>query len=187
MSQVRRLNDIALERWKNGGGVTRTLARQGDDWRVSIANIERDGAYSSFPGMLRLSRLLRGAGVRLHHGDTCVMLEPGMTTSYDGAPAWQAYLKNGPCESLNVMARADSYQLSLESITHEAVIPSLASALILINDARLRITDTQPLTPGDYIVLPASGIKRHVQVESYAQRPPLLILIEPRADHQDSV
>lgn len=50
------------EPWKNGGGVTRTLAVDGQAavprWRVSIADIEQDGPYSRFPGYDRVSVVL---------------------------------------------------------------------------------------------------------------------------------
>lgn len=60
------------EPWKNGGGVTRTLAADKDAaesaaarWRVSIADITRDGPYSRFAGDDRVSVVLSGAGVVL--------------------------------------------------------------------------------------------------------------------------
>ena len=60
------------EPWKNGGGVTRTLAADKDAaesaaarWRVSIADITRDGLYSRFAGDDRVSVVLSGAGVVL--------------------------------------------------------------------------------------------------------------------------
>lgn len=56
---------IAPERWRNGGGLTRTVASQGGDWRVSIAEVARDGPYSRFEGIARISVVLRGHGVVL--------------------------------------------------------------------------------------------------------------------------
>ena len=60
------------EPWKNGGGVTRTLAADKDAaesaaarWRVSVADITRDGLYSRFAGDDRVSVVLSGTGVVL--------------------------------------------------------------------------------------------------------------------------
>ena len=51
------LSDVKASPWKNGGGVTREIAKGAaagpdDDWgwRISIAEVERDGPFSTFPG-----------------------------------------------------------------------------------------------------------------------------------------
>jgi hypothetical protein len=55
--------------WKNGGGVTRELlaGRLRRRWtvRVSVAEIEADGPFSSFPGVERWFAVLEGGGVAL--------------------------------------------------------------------------------------------------------------------------
>ncbi len=57
-------------RWKNDGGWTTEIARDplaGDAfrWRISIADIERDGPFSPFPGIDRHLLLLSGNGIEL--------------------------------------------------------------------------------------------------------------------------
>ena len=57
-------------RWKNDGGWTTEIARDpaaGEHfrWRVSVAEIERDGPFSSFPGVDRELLLLDGSGIEL--------------------------------------------------------------------------------------------------------------------------
>ncbi|MEO8526020.1 MAG: HutD family protein [Caldimonas sp.] len=56
---VARFADTAAQPWRNGGGVTRELlAWPGvGDWcvRVSIADIEADGPFSTFSGVQRES------------------------------------------------------------------------------------------------------------------------------------
>src|SRR6185369_11614525 len=58
--------------WKNGGGRTIEIAvhpvgatLDAFQWRVSIADIERDGPFSRFPGIDRTIVLLEGAGMHL--------------------------------------------------------------------------------------------------------------------------
>jgi environmental stress-induced protein Ves len=53
--------------WLNGGGLTRELARgpvssaQAEfGWRLSLADIERDGPFSSMPGCDRSFALVEG-------------------------------------------------------------------------------------------------------------------------------
>ena len=66
---VVRIADTAAQLWRNGGGVTRELlAWPGkDDWRVriSVADIEADGPFSTFPGVQRWFTVLLGGGVAL--------------------------------------------------------------------------------------------------------------------------
>jgi environmental stress-induced protein Ves len=47
-------NEYRRERWKNGLGWTREIAREPADgdawtWRLSIAEVEKDGPFSAFP------------------------------------------------------------------------------------------------------------------------------------------
>ena len=71
MSEARVIpaNEYRRTRWKNGQGWTREILRMPDSddwtWRLSIAEIEQDAAFSSFPGIDRELILLQGNGLRL--------------------------------------------------------------------------------------------------------------------------
>lgn len=102
-------------RWKNDGGWTTELARRDDDaggflWRVSIAEIERDGPFSAFPGVERDLLLLEGNGIELDIGD-----DPARRLSrrferahFDGEADVYCRLLAGPTRDFNVMARRDA-------------------------------------------------------------------------------
>ena len=91
------------EPWKNGGGVTRTLAADpAGRWRVSIADIARDGPYSAFPGYDRVSVVLAGEGVALHGAGAAIALRPGACARFAGDAALQARLLGGPVRVLNL-------------------------------------------------------------------------------------
>jgi environmental stress-induced protein Ves len=58
--------------WKNGGGETTEIAVFPEnaglsdfDWRVSMARVDGDGPFSSFPGIDRTLAILEGAGIIL--------------------------------------------------------------------------------------------------------------------------
>ena len=96
--------------WHNGGGHTREiLARPaGVDWtlRVSLADIEADGPFSSFPGVERWFAVVQGAGVilRFSSGERRVRRgDPPLC--FDGAPAPGCSLIDGPTQDLNLMVR----------------------------------------------------------------------------------
>ena len=91
------------EPWKNGGGVTRTLAADpAGRWRVSIADIERDGPYSRFPGFDRVSVVLAGEGVMLQGEGVAVALRPCEPAAFGGDALLQSTLVGGAVRVLNL-------------------------------------------------------------------------------------
>ncbi|SDV50679.1 HutD/Ves family protein [Chitinasiproducens palmae] len=132
---VAALADIPAEPWRNGGGITRTLA-VGDGWRASLAEIGRDGPYSRFAGTLRLSLIVAGAGVRLRataaEHATAHELLPGQAVQYDGDAAWQASLIDGPALALNLIARAGAYRLHAQTLDAERGVPIGAHAGLVV-------------------------------------------------------
>lgn len=79
------------------------------DWRISIADIECDGPFSSFPGIERECLLLRGEGLRLliEPGGAPVLLPPFGRWRFDGEATASASLIDGRVEVLNLMWRRD--------------------------------------------------------------------------------
>jgi environmental stress-induced protein Ves len=99
--------------WKNGLGETLEVARfpEGEsldafDWRVSVAPVIADGAFSVFPGIERTIAVIEGAGMELTlAGGRPYALLPGMPYTYDGGLAIDGRLIDGPVRDFNVMAR----------------------------------------------------------------------------------
>ncbi len=100
--------------WKNGGGSTRTVAvsPEGagfDDfvWRVSIAEVEQSGAFSSFPGIDRTILLLDGAGMVLDGSDGVAhaLTTPFEPYAFRGEDVLEARLVDGISRDFNVMVR----------------------------------------------------------------------------------
>jgi environmental stress-induced protein Ves len=108
--RVIRADDVAAAPWKNGGGVTRELIASpaGSDWRVrlSVAEIERDGPFSAYPGVQRWFVVLKGAGVELDvAGVTHHITRDSHPLCFDGAAAPACRLIDGPTRDLNLMLR----------------------------------------------------------------------------------
>jgi environmental stress-induced protein Ves len=106
------LSNATPEPWRNGGGVTRELLAwppgSGADWlvRVSVADIDRDGPFSPFPGIQRCFAVLEGTGVVLDFsGIGQPMTSASAALSFDGAAAPDCRLINGPTRDLNLMGR----------------------------------------------------------------------------------
>jgi environmental stress-induced protein Ves len=111
---VLRSGDYARTRWKNDGGWTTQIARSddppGDDfhWRVSIAEIETDGPFSSFPGVARDLLLLEGNGIELDIDDHAPLRLSRRfeRAHFKGESRVQCRLLAGATRDFNVMARS---------------------------------------------------------------------------------
>lgn len=114
---------LTATRWKNGGGLTREIAAYPVGasldtfvWRVSVAEVDRSGPFSKFPGVERTLVLLAGAGMHLSQarGATFALTEPLALARFDGAVAVDAQLVDGATRDFNLMVRRDCAHASLE-------------------------------------------------------------------------
>ena len=104
------LQDIAPTPWRNGGGTTRELVvfpvREHWHWRMSVADIEQDGPFSSFEGVRRWFAVLSGAGVRLSiDGADHALTTASEPLAFDGGAPTHCRLAAGPTRDFNVMVR----------------------------------------------------------------------------------
>ena len=114
--------------WKNGAGRTTELAVHpagaGLDafaWRVSIANVERDGPFSAFPGIDRTIMLLEGAGMRLHGaGHEVELITPFVAYEFRGDQSVECTLVAGPCRDFNAMFRRGRVRGSVAVVRRSA-------------------------------------------------------------------
>jgi environmental stress-induced protein Ves len=108
-------------RWKNDGGWTTEIARDPADdaagfrWRISIAEIERDGPFSPFPGVERKLMLLSGDGIELDidGAPTLRLVERLRHVQFAGEARVDCRLVAGPTRDFNVMGRRDAVRSEL--------------------------------------------------------------------------
>lgn len=110
-------HDYRRERWRNGLGWTREILRwpcavhpeaaDDWDWRMSIAEIERDGPFSTFDGIDRELVLLQGNGVRLcfDDGEVREVEPPHGRVRFAGERAVSGELIDGTTHDFNLMWR----------------------------------------------------------------------------------
>lgn len=99
--------------WKNGGGRTTEIATHPPAaaldafvWRVSVADVGRDGPFSPFPGVDRTIVLLEGAGMRLTgDGRDVELRRPFEPYVFTGDEAIECTLLAGPVRDFNAMFR----------------------------------------------------------------------------------
>ncbi|RDZ29356.1 HutD/Ves family protein [Lysobacter silvisoli] len=167
-------NEYRRERWRNQLGWTREILRldaqaqpvDGDswDWRLSIAEIERDAAFSAFPGIDRELVLLSGNGLRLRFDDGKVheLHPPHDKLRFAGERGVLGELIDGTTHDFNLMWRRERVQAQLwhRPLVGPMVIfaePGQTWAVHLIA-GQARFADTSalpPLAAGDTAVLAA--------------------------------
>jgi environmental stress-induced protein Ves len=99
--------------WKNGGGSTTEVvvhppgASLSDfAWRLSLAEVDRDGPFSPFPGVDRILMLTEGSGMRLDIGSQAIELrELFSVCTFRGDDAPDATLVDGAVRDCNLMVR----------------------------------------------------------------------------------
>lgn len=114
--------------WKNGQGVTSELAISERDsladfsWRISIAKVDNDGAFSDFSGLRRILVLLEGQGIELCHDDTTRdrLVRPLDFAEFDGGSRTVGTLISGPITDFNVMSRVGRVRAAVDVHTHNA-------------------------------------------------------------------
>lgn len=112
-------NEYRRERWRNGAGWTREIIRfpdRGDwHWRLSIAEIEQDSAFSSFPGVERELVLISGNGLRLRFddGESIVLEPPHGRARFAGERGADGELVDGRTLDFNLMWRREAIDAQL--------------------------------------------------------------------------
>ena len=142
------VESLPAQRWKNGGGLTREIARgpegvgPGDfGWRLSVAEVEQPGPFSLFPGVDRCIVVLSGAGMMLHDdaGALAQTLAPLQPWAFTGERALHARLPAGPCQDFNVMTQRGRWRARLDVVRSETRVARADVTLLLAVQGRWRI------------------------------------------------
>lgn len=176
--KIRRYNSYRVMPWRNGRGSTLEIAREpvtGGDfaWRLSLADIDRDGEFSPYPGYRRAIALVAGNNLRLtfkQHGNSA--LDPmRRATRFEGEWETRCAIPEGRCTDLSLIVRRGTHKrptsvmraprtLHLKSTARVAISKDLHGALFVIEGsvavaesirARsriLRVHDTLLISPG---------------------------------------
>ena len=104
VSRVVRSDEVTPQAWANGGGTTRELAVADDGaWRISLADVDRDGPFSTFPGRQRLLTLVEGPVLDLEVDGDAHVVEPQRPFAFSGDATAVASVPEGPVRVLNVV------------------------------------------------------------------------------------
>lgn len=188
---IARLTPDAYRRmpWKNGDGMTTEIARAetGDGnflWRLSIADVVRDGPFSRFPDHERLIAVVEGAGMALSVGGgpavSLGLLDGALR--FDGAAETQCRLLDGPIRDLNLMVDRRHGSGGLHILRDGARWPAEGTTVLVhvlsgtaavttgAETARLAAAETAVLTEAPAVVVQA-GPQAAVAVAEVRRRP----------------
>lgn len=161
-----RAADYVRTPWKNGGGSTREICRDqgegldGFGWRLSIADIEQGGPFSTFAGYNRIITVLEGEGMRLQvDGVDSGALRAFEPFAFSGDSAVSCELINGPIQDFNLIYSPVRFTARLQWLN---------------GDAPLQLNE-----PGTALIVFAAGPHAQVEVQgntAVLQRHDTLIL-----------
>ncbi len=165
--------NVAPEPWKNGAGITRTLASGRDAggnlaWRVSVAEIEHSGPFSVFPDIERIAVVLENGPLRLsdsavqgHVATPRVLARQYVPTTYPGELELFVDVACAPIRCLNVLTRRGSASADVRVLDADGQLaPSPATVLFATRGGTWGLTvsgvaSTLHLAPYESMVLPA--------------------------------
>ncbi len=171
--QILRNDSYRLVPWRNGKGETAEILAfpPGADafaWRISMAPVVADGAFSLFPDIDRVLTVIDGRGMTLAiDGAAPVMLDED-PFAFPGDVACEAKLTSGPITDLNVMTRRGIWRAEVTQAEAPAPVPGAAHHLIFaahgplagrVGNAAFALgpRDTLHLTPDESAALSLSG------------------------------
>ncbi|MEW9903831.1 HutD/Ves family protein [Pseudomonas putida] len=136
--QLLRAKDYPRMPWKNGGGFTEEITRDagegldGFGWRLSIADIEESGGFSTFAGYQRIITVLQGDGMRLLvDGQASRPLLPFDAFAFNGESQVSCKLLGGAIRDFNLIYAPQRYRARLQWFDGTSRIFSSASTVLL--------------------------------------------------------
>lgn len=125
--------------WVNGGGITREIAADSDAagvlWRLSLADVDREGPFSEFPAMSRILTVVAGDGMALEAPEETLQAKPLAPVAFSGTLPIMGRLPNGPVRNFNLIyrERAVDARVALQRGALEHTYPARAGIQRMIH------------------------------------------------------
>ena len=110
--------------WKNGGGVTREVAKshsRAPFWRLSIANVDQEGLFSSFKGLDRILTVIEGKGMVLARKNGDLIADLHNPVHFSGSDKIDGLLPNGPIKDFKLIFDGSNFEADV-SVTNTITI-----------------------------------------------------------------
>jgi uncharacterized protein len=174
------LKNITPVPWKNGGGTTREIVcspRNADmmdfDWRVSVAHVRSDGAFSNFEKIDRTIALLEGNGMLLANAQLTVhhaLTRRYAPFSFRGEEPIVATLLDGPTLDFNVMTRRGVFDASVFVANRDTIIPESENGIVFAAQGTWWLERSSPEAAGSPLTHYAGVIWRDAPLRNATLR-----------------
>jgi environmental stress-induced protein Ves len=149
-----RIADLPAEPWRNGGGVTRELARSDDAgglvWRLSVADVESDGPFSHFAGLFRVLTVIEGAGLALNYPGGLIAAGKGTPVHFRGDIPIDCRLVDGPVRDFNLIF--DPRKIELDVIRLGPGAHRIAGVGILPLEGETSVNGFGAVSPASFLL-----------------------------------
>ncbi len=146
---------LVAEPWQNGGGLTRVIATgsdaQGLRWRLSLAEISRDGPFCVLVGLERVLTVVAGRGVTLRLPDGPHEVAPLAPFAFAGEVPVMATLAHGPVTAFNLMWRRGTPAPAVTVLRDRADTPGDGQGAVFLVEGGAGWQGS-PLNPGDTLI-----------------------------------
>tara|TARA_R110002124_G_scaffold177332_2_gene345304 strand:- start:4754 stop:5332 length:579 start_codon:yes stop_codon:yes gene_type:complete len=162
--------------WKNGQGETIEMlinpggSLENFDWRLSMANVVEDGAFSNFSGYTRNLILIAGDGINLQHNDNKIDRLTRLLdiSTFDGGDKTVGNLQSNEITDFNIITRTERITTKVkcypQAKNQDLGTSQLCFIYSLFKDALLTINNDQKV-----VTLPAQHLMQITDLpENYA-------------------
>ena len=187
--RVWRRADLRASPWRNGGGITYEIAVGPDtgtvqdfDWRVSVAQIDAPGPFSTFAGVDRILALIDGPALHLTVDGARHDLALLDLLAFAGESETVCDIPQGRTRDLNVMTRRGSMDATLEFVRvqsgREYTVEAAAVLLVVSGrvdvqsptEVRLAPMDGLEFVTAQDVLVSGEGVLAAVRVRPCASR-----------------
>ena len=143
--------------WKNGGGMTRMLAARDEGgkilWRLSLADIQSDGPFSTFPGLQRVLTIVAGDGIDLSGDGGTLQARPWRPLPFSGDLELDSKLIGAESQAFNLMFDGARLTAQVTSLSEgETDLPE-AINVIFCGNGQIAVNGQDTLTDGQGMIL----------------------------------
>jgi len=178
--EVVRFEALEAVPWANSGGTTRVVAVDPAAlwaWRVSIADIEAGGAFSSYAGIDRVLVQLSDRRLLLDLDGAVTELGRFGSVAFDGGLPVSCEIPDGPTRDLNLMTRRGVVSGAVRVVTTSDVVAVPGDAeetfAVVVDGSFTLAGEPDPLRPFDTV-----RCRRSVGIELTGQGTVALITVE---------
>ena len=126
--------------WANGRGTSYEIASDRNagewTWRLAMAPVNEDGAFSRFECVNRFLAVVEGAGMLLSVDRKKLQCQPMQVVRFRGDAITDATLTDGPITDINLMIRRKESDGEMAIVAEAGLLQGASMSLLLVEEHR---------------------------------------------------